>query len=218
MRLRVTGAVLGLVIIGVISTVSGAFGASQHQAAHTKRVQARKATVATDVMSVVGAFRTPLSPTEVSAQAALAARFERFASGADANLPMVRADFALARPAPIAGTDLDAWIAPSGNLICTYAPIPNGPHDAYSAHCATLSDIAAGRATQVVTVSDTGGQVITVTPVLDGEASPSLIDANGGHSSIAAHSNLAAALVPTSSKLETGDESVDLAGLTRYVK
>jgi hypothetical protein len=120
------------------------------------------------VASAIGAFQetSPLS----AADAASLASVERIVSASsDSSLFASGADLAVARPAPIAGSNETAWIAPAGDKVCAFAPLGT---EAYGAGCSTLSEVMAGNAVHIAALptGNSNESVRVVVVVADGPA------------------------------------------------
>jgi hypothetical protein len=160
--------------------------------------------------SVVSALSTPVTNAHL-----IAARetFEQVAAkGVDPSTPPGEADLAKAVPTSIAGSDELAWLAPQGDGICLFVPSPAGN---YGSSCFSATRISEGVAV-VMTLKANGDEKGTVTVaqiVADGNSGPSVTSADGSKSSIAVESNVAAAVLPASDTVSTGQGEVALSSL-----
>jgi hypothetical protein len=198
--------------IGIVTFAGGiAFAASQQHPTTTDTGSAPS------VADVISAFRTaPLtSASDIATKEDLKRQFNQ---GTDQGNPLGMADFSAARPVPIAGTQWQVWIAPSGNEVCTYIPDPvNG----WGGSCSSLASVEAGDAYTILgggSAAALGENVIVAVIVADGQEAPRIVDPNGANSPIAVHSNVAAALVPASSSLKLGTQSINLAATVHPTK
>lgn len=158
----------------------------------------------TSVVDAFPVFRSPEQASYRAGQERLKAGFDR--GEAD---HFSQTDFSLARPIPIAGTDAQAWIAPSGDHVCVFIPDPT---EGYGAVCSSLAEIEAGKAAIAALVDPSqdgsygplhGGAIVTVvTP--NGTGAPELADPAGKTAALSAQGNLAAAEVPAGAIVITG--------------
>jgi hypothetical protein len=193
--------------------------AQPRRASHRPPAGRTSTALAPAIAASIAAFKQPLAAGEgaVEEQNALAIQYERAASsarGAEANLPMVNADFGLARPSPLRGSNLSAWIAPSGSLVCSYLPAPMGQPGSYGATCATVEQIKAGQAIQAAAHSGEPGPVAVAVVVADGATPPTVIEPNGHESAMTVTGNVAAAVLPSTDSLRTANGTLDLSSFT----
>jgi hypothetical protein len=200
--------VAGAAVLMLFSVASVAVGRS-----HGKRRQA--------IQSVVTATPPLQSPRPMST--AVSGAFGTFQAGAadqdggeklrdafargPAESNVAHADFAQAIAVPIQGSTLTAWIAPSGDQVCTFVPDPS--HGGIAATCSSLAQARAGKGLLVVPQGPDAAAIAVLAP--DGATPPEIRNSAGGAHPIRVQSNLAAALVPAAGDLVTASARVDLA-------
>jgi hypothetical protein len=217
MTLRKRYILTACVALALAGTASGvAIGSSSHRAAAHVAAQQVRATPGQApepaVLSSVSTFNAPLGAiSDGSSQAKLK---RLLAPAAADGLASGSADLELARVAPIAGTQADAWIAPAGNGICTYLP---DPVDGYGAGCSTLTEIEAGTAYAVLFGDLPKEEVMFAAVVPDGAAAPSVQLADGSVETLGVHSNVAAAILPSTATVELTGTTVSLARFTKHI-
>jgi hypothetical protein len=183
-----------------LAAVSGGAAALASSGAPSPPVlsRARTSAVVAPSQSVVDAFpvfRTPEQASYIAGQQRLKAGFDR----GDAN-HFSDTDFSLARPVPIAGSNAQAWVAPSGDHVCVFIPDPT---EGYGAVCSSLAEIEEGKADIAALVDprqdgDSGplhGNAIVAVLTPNGTVAPDLVSA-AGKTPLDVHNNLAAAEVP----------------------
>lgn len=191
--------VAGFLVVVAMMSVSGlAFAASQSTSGGSATATSPEAPTA-----ALGLFRSPISsPAVVEGQAKL----KSLVSDSQGGLSLAQADYADARPVGITGSSATAWIVPNGEKVCTIVI----QSSSWGAGCGTVAQVQSGEALTVV--AKRGGQqaiVVDVTP--DGAVGPTVIDPSGAQSTLAAKSNVAAAVLPESDQLQTAAGVVSLA-------
>jgi hypothetical protein len=205
---------IGAVLIAM-AVVAGIASGASHGRIKAQHRRAARASVAIDpsLASAIGAFRetTPLSTADA---ASLASLQRTVGASSDGSLPASGADLAAARPAPVSGSTGTAWIAPAGSKVCSFAPLGT---EGYGAACSTLAEVQAGDAIRIAAVptGDVDESVRVVVIVADGQAAPTVTDAQGNASSLPVVANIAAAVLPGTDSIETSSGHVtELSGFT----
>jgi hypothetical protein len=198
-------ACIALAVAGTGTGIAVATSANTRRAPAQVRAVAGAAPQAA-VVTAIGAFRGTLGGvSDGSSQG----RLKRLLASATAGgLAAGEADFSLARAAPIAGSTADAWIAPAGNGVCTYLP---DPVDGYGAGCATIGEVDEGKAVSVLFGDVHNGGVIFAAVIADGGPAPRVVHSDGSVWPLPVHSNVAAALLQPSDKVQMSGATIDLA-------
>ncbi|MFT4048540.1 MAG: hypothetical protein QM648_01730 [Solirubrobacterales bacterium] len=143
----------------------------------------------------------PTSPDDVSRLISLRSQF------ADPSIDSktAEADFSDARVVPIPGEADPAWIAPSGDSVCTFIPDPT---DGYGASCVTLQDIREGHG-----FSFLGDRNFTYVVVLlpEGEPTPTVDSPTDPEARFEVSGNAAAAKLPSDAQITTSHSTINLA-------
>jgi hypothetical protein len=188
--------VAGFVAVLAMMSASGLAFASSKGAASGPAVAPETATAA------LGLFQSPISsPAVTEGQAKL----KGLVSDSD-GIPLGQADYSQAHPVAITGSSATAWIVPDGEKVCTILV----QSSSWGAGCATVAQVESGEALMVV--AKRGGQqaiVVDVTP--NGAAGPAVIGASGAQTTLAATSNVSAAVLPESDQIQTPAGVVSLA-------
>jgi hypothetical protein len=212
---------ISAVVVALALAAAVASGASHgsHKTQHRQLAVSRigrarvSAALSPSLASAIGAFQET-SPLSVEDAASLASVERIVSASSDSSLPASGADLALARPAPIGGSDETAWIAPAGDKVCAFAPLGT---EAYGAGCSTLAEVLAGNAVHIAALpsGDSHESVRVVVVVADGQAAPIVTDAEGNTSALPVVANLAAALLPGTDSIRTaGGRTIDLSSFT----
>lgn len=175
----------------------------QHNDGSPSAVQAVSAIEPT-IAASFAVFQTPAGAEAAPVQQELRNSF----GGASLGNPVANADFSLARSAPIAGSKARAWIAPAGKEVCWFVP---DPVDGYGASCASPDEISNDLAYGVMGGGSLGDKVIVAVPVQNGGTAPTAVSAAGDASALTVSGNIAAAVLPSSSKLVLGSRTVELS-------
>lgn len=118
--------------------------------------------------------------------------------------PIGTADFSHAVPFPISGSSAHGWLVASGDKACLVLP---DPVDGYGASCATPDEAKAGHGVLIMMPQDGSGPVTIATLVADGGSAPSVMTVNKSNASLAVTGNVAAAVLPSSDTVDTGNGS-----------
>lgn len=187
-----------VIAIAALTTVGVGVGLASIEDENPDSVQS-PIPMSTEVEAAFAVFRSPApaDPVTLGARERLS---EEFSIGPDES-PVAHANFDQAQPVEIANSSVNAWIAPSGNQVCTFIPDPVGGD---GASCATMDLIESGLA---ITIMGGGpvlqDEVIVVVLAPDGASTPTLEYADDTSSSVEIDGNAAAVLAPASATLRT---------------